>query len=184
VAEDWDDLVLVGRIARPHGHRGAVIVNPETDFPEERFVRGGIVWRDRAGRPAPMTIRDVFFHNGRPVVTFEGVESMNDADGLRGAELRVPKTALVPLPDGAYYQFDLIGCAVQTTAGDIVGIVRAVEGEAGSHRLAIDAPDGEVLVPLVASICVSIDVAAKRIVVDPPAGLLDVNRRSAVRPET
>jgi len=179
VAEAWDALVLVGRIARTHGHRGAMIVKSETDFPEVRFARGATVWIERAGVPAEVTIVDAHFHNGRPIVTLEGVESMNDAELLRGAELRVPEGALQQLPEGAFYHFQLIGCEVATIGGDQVGTVRAVDGDAGNHRLSIASDSGEVLVPLVTSICVSIDVVAKRIVIDPPAGLLDVNRRSA-----
>lgn len=176
--EAWDDLVLVGRIVRTHGHRGAVIVHPDTDFPEARFVPGAKFWMARAGAVTEVTIVDAWFHNGRPIVTLAGVDSMNDAEGLRGVELRVPERALQPLPDGAFYHFQLIGCDVVTRDGEAVGSVRAVDGEAGNHRLSIASEGGEVLVPLVTSICVSIDVVAKRIVIDPPAGLLDVNRRS------
>ena len=181
MAEAWDDLVLVGRIARTHGHRGAVIVHPDTDFPEERFVAGARLWLLRAGKPVEVSIVDAWFHNGRPIVTIEGVDSMNDAELLRGAEVRVPEATLKPLPEGAFYHFQLTGCEVRTLSGDIVGTVRAVEGEAGNHRLSIAAESGEVLVPLVTAICVSIDVVARRIVIDPPAGLLDVNRR-AIQP--
>ena len=174
----WDDLVLVGRVSRTHGHRGAVIVHPDTDFPEARFAAGATVWIERAGVPVEVTIIDAWFHNGRPVLTLEGVATMNDAELMRGAELRVPEDALHPLPEGAYYHFQLVGCEVVTTGGEAVGTVRAVEGEPGHHRLSIGSESGEVLVPLVTSICVAIDVIGKRIVIDPPAGLLDVNRRS------
>ena len=124
-----------------------------------------------------MTIVDAWMHNGRPIVTFEGVTSMNDAELLRGAELRVPEGALQPLPEGAFYHFQLVGCDVVTVAGEAVGAVRAVEGEPGHFRLSIASENGEVLVPLVTSMCVSIDIVARRIVIDPPDGLLDVNRR-------
>ena len=174
----WDDLVLVGRIVRTHGHRGAVVVHPDTDFPEERFVPGAKMWIARGGVPVEITLVDAWMHNGRPVVTLEGVDSMDDAERMRGVELRVPESALQPLPDGAFYHFQLIGCEVATVGGEVVGTVRAVEGEAGNHRLSIASDGGEVLVPLVTSICRSIDVGAKRIVIDPPAGLLDVNRRA------
>ncbi len=80
VPDAWDDLVLVGRIVRTHGHRGAVIVHPDTDFPEERFVPGAKMWIARAGVPVEMTIVDAWMHNGRPVVTLEGVDSMDDAE--------------------------------------------------------------------------------------------------------
>ena len=177
MADAWDDLVLVGVVARTHGHRGAVIVNPETDFPEERFRAGATVWMRRGGEAAAVEIRDAWFHQGRPVLTLEGVESMNDAERLRGAELRVPEAALQPLPDGRYYHFRLVGCEVVTARGERVGEVRAVEGDAGGERLVVDGPDGEVLVPFAEAICTSVDVEARRIVIDPPEGLLEINRR-------
>jgi 16S rRNA processing protein RimM len=178
VHEAWDDLVLVGVIARTHGHRGAVIVNPETDFPEERFKAGATVWMRRGGAVTPVVIRDAWFHQGRPVLTLDGVESMTDAERLRGTELRVPEGTLHPLPDGSVYQFRLVGCAVVTVGGDHVGEVRAVEGEAGRQRLVVESPGGDVLVPFAAPICTSVDVDGRRIVIDPPDGLLEVNRRA------
>ena len=107
---------------------------------------------------------------------------MNDAEALRGVELRVPERALQPLPEGAFYHFQLVGCEVVTPSAARRS-ARSGRSKAtpASHRLSIGTADGEVLVPLVTSICVSIDVAAKRIVIDPPAGLLDVNRRSSCR---
>jgi 16S rRNA processing protein RimM len=177
VAEAWDDLVLVGRIARTHGHRGAVIVNPDTDFPEERFAAGATVWMRRDGEAVPVRIADAWLHQGRPVLTLEGVGSMTEAEALRGAELRVPERDLRPLPEGAFYHFQLVGCEVRTADGAVIGPVTAVEGDGGQHRLAVASADGEVLVPLAESICVSIDPSARRIVIDPPEGLLEVNRR-------
>lgn len=172
----WDDLVLVGRIARTHGHRGAVIVNPDTDFPETRFVEGAIVWMLRGGEAVPVRLLDAWFHQGRPVLTLDGVATMNDAEALRGAELRVPEHELQPLPEGAYYQFQLVGCEVVTSEGRRVGTIASIEGEPGNHRLSIDSDGGEVLVPLGAPIFEEIDLARRRVVIDPPDGLLDVNR--------
>ena len=178
MSEAWDDLVLVGRVARTHGHRGAVIVNPDTDFPEARFAAGATVWMRKAGVASPVKILDAWFHQGRPVLTLEGIGSMNDAEAIRDAELRVPERELQPLPEGAFYHFQLVGCEVVTRDGRAVGTVGAVEGEAGNHRLSVEGADGEVLVPLVAPICVSIDVDARRVVIDPPEGLIEVNRKA------
>ena len=89
-----------------------------------------------------------------------------------------PLISAITLPEGAFYHFQLVGCEVVTSDGRAVGTVRAVEGEAGNHRLSVEGADGEVLVPLVAPICVSIDVEARRVVIDPPDGLLEVNRKA------
>ncbi len=174
---DWDALALVGRVARAHGIRGQVIVNPETDFPEERFREGAVLHVRRQGRVELMHVTSVRFHKGRPILGFEGVDTANDADALAGVELRVPVTDLEPLPPRTYYRHDLVGCRVETTGGEAVGEVAAVEGEMGSSRLVVRSAGGEVLIPLAETICVGIDIAARRIVVDPPEGLLDLNRR-------
>jgi 16S rRNA processing protein RimM len=102
---------------------------------------------------------------------------MNDAEALAGLELRVPPGELEPLPPGMYYRHDLVGCRVETTGGETVGEVTAVEGDMASSRLVLRTASGEVLIPVAEAICVNIDTAARRIVIDPPDGLLDVNRR-------
>ncbi len=172
-------MALVGRIARAHGHRGQVIVNSETDFPDERFQPGAELFIERRGAIEALRLTTVRFQNGRPVVGLTGVETMNDAQALAGLELRVPLETLRTLPDGTFYRHDLIGCRVETSSGTPVGIVEDVEGGAGGSRLIVaDAGGrGEVQIPLVADICPVIDPAAKRIVVDPPEGLLEANAR-------
>ena len=74
------DLILIGRVARAHGNKGQVIVNLETDFPEERFRNGETLLVGPAAEPRQ--ILDVRFHQGRPIVTLDGIETMNDAEAL------------------------------------------------------------------------------------------------------
>ncbi|SRR6266511_4372250 len=168
------DLILIGRIARTHGIRGDVLVNPETDIPEERFVEGRVLRLEMAGRSEPITIASVRFHQGRPLVGFVGVDTMEAAEAIVGAELRMPETELPPLPAGTFYRHDLVGCEVTDTKGQAIGRVISVDGPMEQSRLVIAGPRGEVMVPMVGGICVRVDPGAKRIVVDPPAGLLDL----------
>ncbi|HJZ71706.1 MAG TPA: ribosome maturation factor RimM [Vicinamibacterales bacterium] len=170
-------MALVGRIARAHGLRGQVIVNLETDFPEERFQPGAELFVERSGCVEALTVTTVRFHRDRPVIGLRGVESMTEAEALAGLELRVPVNALAALPDGVFYRHDLIGCRVETTGGRDVGIVSGVEGSMAGSRLVIEGAGGEVLIPLAAEICREIDAAAKRIVIDPPEGLIDLNAK-------
>jgi 16S rRNA processing protein RimM len=172
---DWDAMALVGRIARAHGIRGQVIVNPETDFPEERFKPGATLYTERGGAVTPLTLTTARFQNGRPVIGLEGVETMNDAETYAGLELRVPRESLPALPEGTFYHHDLVGCRVVTRGGEDVGVVEAVEGTLGGSRLVVDGGTKEILIPLANEICRTIDVAGKRIVIDPPDGLLDLN---------
>ena len=168
-----NDLILVGRVARAHGNKGQVIVNLDTDFAEDRFKPGEVVLvgPDRIAR----TIRTVRFQQGRPVIALDGIETMNDAEALAGMELKVRADSLGALPENTFYHHDLIGCEVCARGGDRIGTVKAVEGTMEMSRLVVDGTAGEVLIPLVADICREIDIGARRIVVDPPEGLLELN---------
>jgi 16S rRNA processing protein RimM len=171
----WKDMAVVGQIARAHGNRGQVILNAETDFPVERFGPGAEIFVERGGAVQKLTVTSLRFQHDRPVVGIAGVETMNDAEALAGYELRVPADRLAPLPDGTFYRHDLVGCRVETRGGEPVGIVQGVEGTLDRSRLVIEGARGEVLVPLVPEICTTIDVQGKRIVIEPPEGLLDLN---------
>ena len=171
-------MVLVGRIARPHGLRGQVVVNAETDFVEERFRPGERLWTRMGGREAALTIASARVQNGRPVIAFQGMSRLEDVEPLAGLELRVPEDTLRSLEPGRYYEHQLVGCIVETVEGVVLGPVVRVEGSPGGSRLAVDRMGEEVLIPLAVEICVDIDVAAGRIRVEAPEGLLDLNRRT------
>ena len=174
---NWDDAVLIGVVARTHGNRGEVIVNPETDFPEDRFHQGAtLTTRRKDGSLATLEVATMRMHQGRPVILFTGIGSMNDAELLAGLELRVEEDNLGAdlLDDGEYYHRDLIGCAVVTENGESIGEVVAVEGDRSATRLVVRSRRNEVLIPLADAIC-TVDVPAKRITVRPPEGLLELN---------
>jgi 16S rRNA processing protein RimM len=176
---DVDDLVLVGRIAKPHGLRGDVAIHPETDFAEERFALGAqlLLTRREGGKTLEdMTVAAVRFHNGRPIVRFRGLESIDAVEPLAGASLWIRAASRPPLPEGHYYHDALIGCDVDTVAGERVGQVTRIDAFGSAPILVVHDGRGDVLIPLAEAICVRIDPAARRIVIDPPDGLLDVNR--------
>ena len=179
---DWDAMVPVGRVARPHGNAGRVVIDPDTDFAGERFRAGNAVYvRRRGGDVERLVLRDVRFHRGRPVVGFEGVETIPGAEALAGAEVGVPAECLRPLPAGTFYYHELIGCRVETVEGRAVGTVASIEGDGGAHRLVVGDASDEVQVPLTAPICVRVDPRERIIVLDPPEGLLELNRSSGGR---
>src|SRR6516164_3410107 len=150
---NWDSMAAVGRIARAHGIRGQVIVNPETDFPEQRFRPGASVFVKRGSAVDALLVTTVRFQNGRPVIGFEGVQTMNDAEMLAGLELRVPVEELAALPAGTFYHHDLVGCHVVTGRGEEVGTVEGVERTVGRSRLVVAGAKGEILIPLASEIC-------------------------------
>lgn len=112
----------------------------------------------------------------RWIVRFSGLESVEAVEPLRDVALKVEADALGALPAGQYYLHDLVGCEVRTDAGQVVGTVQTVYTGAAQAVLGIEAGGAEVLVPMADGICREVDVAARRIVIAPPEGLLDVNR--------
>jgi 16S rRNA processing protein RimM len=173
----WDDAILIGVVARTHGNRGEVVVNPETDFPQDRFHKGAqLMARRKDGVDTTLEVVTMRMHQGRPVILFKGIASMNDAELLAGTELRVVEDDLdeQELEDGEYYHRDLIGCEVVTESGESIGEVASVDDGPGQARLVVRSRRNEVLIPLADAIC-TVDIAAKRITVRPPEGLLEVN---------
>lgn len=172
---NWDDMITVGRIVRPQGNKGEVVVAPETDFADERFCPGASVWRLDAGTPARIAVTSSRPHNGRWVVGLAGVGSIDAAEALRGLELRIPADALRQLGPREYYVHELASCRVETADGRELGRVDRVDFGSGTPVLVVTSARGEVFVPLAEDICRRIDLAAGLIVIDPPEGLLELN---------
>ena len=172
----WDSMVTVGRIVRPHGNRGQVVVVPDTDFASERFSVGATLATVRDGHVTPLEVTEGREQHGRWVVGFAGIGTIDAAETLRGAELRIPAEAVRPAGAGAFYVHDLVGCRVKTVDGNLVGVVEHVKLDAGTALLGVASATGEVLIPLAEDICREIDVAGKSIVIAAPDGLIDLNR--------
>jgi 16S rRNA processing protein RimM len=170
-------MVSVGRVTRPHGNRGAVVVMPDTDFGEERFRPGAEVFTNREDAVAPLTVDESREYRGSWVIRFDGFGSIDDAERLRGAELRIPAEKLQPLEAGTYYVHELLGCDVRTRDGISLGQVERVDLATGVPMLAVGSGAEEVLVPLVDAICRRVDAAGRVIEIDPPEGLIDLNRK-------
>jgi 16S rRNA processing protein RimM len=172
--------VTLARILRPRGLRGEVAAQILTDFPE-RLPKLREVWL-ADGRSAPRRIRVQRCwlspgRGGQAIFHFADINSMEEAEPLRGLEVQVPVEQRAKLEAGNYFVGDLMGCQVwEAGASAALGSVRDVEFPGGVPLLAVDTSEGEVLVPLAAEFCIHIDVKAKRIDVKLPEGLLDLNR--------
>ena len=169
-------MVSVGRIARAHGNQGRVIVDPDSDFVDERFRPGKHLYVCRDGELDRLSIRDVRFHQHRPILGFDEVGTMTEAEALAALDLRIPEESLGTLPDGSFYHHELIGCRVRTLGGTTVGTVSSVEGTAGLYRLVVRSGAAEIQIPMVSPICVRVDPEARQITINPPNGLLGLNQ--------
>lgn len=165
--------VVVGRVARPHGLAGEVVVDPLTDFPE-RFRAGlELLLVDPSGATRETRVTAVRWHQGRPLLKLSGVESLEAAEPLRGQDLAVPADRLAERPDGFVFHFEIEGCDAVGIDGRSLGRVEALGDVAGRPMLTLSTPSGPRDVPFVEGIVVSVDLGARRVVLDPPLGLLD-----------
>ncbi|MBB5155520.1 ribosome maturation factor RimM [Saccharopolyspora phatthalungensis] len=177
MSESEPQILAVGRVVRPHGVRGELVVEVLTDSPELRFAPGSVLGVQRRGvvRAQNLTVTAARQHAGRLLVRAAGVEGREAAEELRGVLLTVRSDVLEPTGDpDEFHDHELIGLLVVQVSGAAVGAVQEVLHTPAGELLAVRTDDGrEVLVPFVAEIVPEVDLAAGRLVVDPPEGLLD-----------
>ena len=190
-------FVTVARILRARGNKGEVAAELLTDFPERLPEIKEMSLRAESGARHGVVLREFWVdrnHSGKGVFHFEGVDSINEAEKLRGMEVQIPFEQRAEAPAGSFFVTDLIGCSVFELAASaspvssspcslaeapaLLGKVRDVyfpgEGQPGTPLLAVDTWRGELLVPLAEDICTTIEIAARRIEVRLPEGLRDL----------
>jgi 16S rRNA processing protein RimM len=166
-------------VLRPHGIRGEVAVEVRTDDPGQRFAVGSVLGTDPTAA-GPLTVVSSRWHSGRLLVSFAEIADRTQAESLRGVWLTVDATQItVPDDPDEFHDQELVGLTVVTSAGAAVGVVTDVRHH-GQDLLVVQPAtgpqrQGEILVPFVAAIVVDVDVAAGRMVIDPPPGLLELS---------
>ena len=171
------DLV-VGRVVKAHGVTGELVVDVRTDDPETRFAPGtSLRARPKGGTERRLVVDSARPHGGRLLVRVDGVADRDSADALRGALFLVDSAELPPIEDpDEFYDHQLEGLRVRTTAGADVGTVAEVLHTAAGELLSVkDEAGAEVLVPFVSAIVTSVSRADGVIEIDPPDGLLDLD---------
>jgi 16S rRNA processing protein RimM len=177
-----DVWFAIARVLRPRGRRGEVVADVLTDFPERFATTKRAFLENPEAGPQPVEIAETWWHEGRLILRFAGVDSISQAERLRGRLLMIPQRERVALGENQYYVWELIGCAVLCRGSrQPLGEVTGVEPTGGVELLRVrpSGPEGaqsdELLIPFAQEICPEIDVGARRIVIDPPEGLLDLN---------
>lgn len=171
------DLLVVGRIGKPQGIKGEVTVQVRTDDPDSRFAVGAVLLTDPAER-GPLTVAASRWQNARLVVAFEGVLTRNDAELLRETLLQVDGRTIPPPEDeDEFHDHVLRGMTAVRVTGEPLGEVADVLHLPHGDVLVVTRGDTgtELLVPFVKAMVPTVDVAARRLEVDPPEGLLDLS---------
>ena len=172
--------VIVGRVGRPHGIRGEVVIGVRTDEPDLRFAVGAVLDTGRSPDGAAdgdqLKVASARWHSGQLLVAFAGITDRNAAGELTGSWLSVDSGQLPEVADpDEFRDHELIGLSVRTSAGETVGVVTDVL-HYGQDLLVVRRAGGrdeECLVPFVKAIVPEVDLTAGVLVVDPPVGLLD-----------
>ncbi len=164
---NWVAIAILGKA---RGNRGEVTAVSLSSKPE-RFATLQRVYL--VGRDRPFIIEEIWEHNGALIFKFAGVDSISDAELLKGLEVRIPIGERAPLDPGEFYNSDLIGCEViDSISKQPLGKVAALVDGGGPGLLELE--DGA-LIPFAKDFCVSIDIAKRRIEVKIPSGLLELN---------
>jgi len=170
-----DSLISIARAVRTRGLKGEIVAELLTDFPE-RFERlDRLIASAPAGQRSSVELEGFWFQKDKIILKFAGVDSIEAAQELIGYEFCIPEADRVPLNENEYYDFELEGCLVRDSGGREIGKVQRVLKTGAAEILEIATENGStVLVPLAESIVTDIDIPAKRIVIDPPEGLLEL----------
>ena len=168
-------LVIVARAVRTRGLKGELVADLLTDFPE-RFETVSELWGVGPGGESKLfELESYWFQNDRVVLKVVGFDSVEEAKTLVGYEFGIPESERVELPENEFYDWELTGCLVEIEGGEPVGRVREVMRTGGVELLVVEDDDGrEQLIPLAESIVLKVDIGGKKILIDPPEGLLDL----------
>jgi 16S rRNA processing protein RimM len=166
VLPEWD--WTIGEVVAPFGRRGEVKVKILTDFPERFAELKRVCLRPKTRGPALMEVQATRLHKGQALLKLTGVESIDDAETWRGSIVQVRRGDAVPLQDDSHYIDDIVGMEVWTVQGRLVGALSDVLHYPAQDLLVV----GDALIPAVRPIVVEVDQARRRIVIDPPEGLL------------
>ena len=168
-ARAFEGMVAIGRIVKPQGRRGEVAVEAFSDRPDRFPSLKTVHVAGEAGSARPLEVESVWPHKGRFVLKLRGIDSMNDAETLRGLEVRIGEEELAALPAGSYYHHQLKGLAVVDEDGTSLGTVHDVLETGGEAPvLSIRKAGAETLVPLAEAFVRQVDLAGGRIVIARP----------------
>jgi 16S rRNA processing protein RimM len=163
------DLVLVGRVVKPQGRHGEVSVLPFSDRPDRCPTLRRAFVEAPGGEARELRVLRSWPHKGRFVLEIEGVSSIDDAEKLRGLELRIAEEELATLPEDSFYHHQLKGLRVEDEAGAQIGVVDEVmETGAEARVLVVRGPGGETLLPFASAFVKSVDLVQGRILVSRP----------------
>lgn len=163
-------FLAVGRVLRPHGVRGELRVEILTGYPERLPLHSTLYLGSDA---RAYRVERVRFHRGAALIKLVGCEDANAAEGLRDQLVQIPLKEAVPLEEGEYYHFQLLGVEVTTEEGNSLGRVTEVLDTGANDVFVVRGPHGEILIPAIEEVVRELDLESGHMVVMLLPGLLD-----------
>ena len=167
-------LITIGRVIKPFGVKGEMKIEPMTDFPErfKKLRRVSLV--SPSGRELAGEVRSVRFDGGGNLfLLFSGYDSPEKAKELNGWFIKLPQEEAVPLPEGSYYHFELIGMEVFSESGEKLGTIVDVFETGSNDVYVMKQGRKETYLPATKEIIKQVDRTQKRMVIHLVEGLLD-----------
>lgn len=169
-----EKMFNVGKIVNTHGIRGEVKVKRITDF-EERFDVGAtlyVVEKNEVIQKVEVASHRI--HKGFDLLSFKGLNNINDVEPFKGAYLKITEEQLTELPEGEYYYHDIIGCEVKTVEGETLGKIKEILAPGANDVWVVKGMKGkDILIPYIEDVVKRVDITKKEVVIDPIEGLLD-----------
>lgn len=170
-----ESLVVIARATRTRGLKGELVADLLTDFPDRFQGLTQLFAVPPGGEPWKIELENHWFQRDRVILKFTGYDTVEAATALINHDFAVPESESVKLSPDEYYDWQLEGCRVETIGGELVGIVKGVMRTGGVHLLMVAGEhEKDSLIPMVSAIVVKLDTKQQLILIDPPAGLLEL----------
>jgi 16S rRNA processing protein RimM len=160
-------LVVIGRVAKSFGIKGEIRINPFTES-FESFERSAVLVLDES----PYTVTSLRIHKKAVLATLEGVDTREKADALVGRLVKTDEQNLPPKEEDEYYWFELIGMMVSTVDGRHLGEITKITPTGANDVLHVEGAYGEILLPMIDAVVVTVDLQNNKMTVDPLEGLI------------
>ncbi|MFC2015084.1 ribosome maturation factor RimM [Chloroflexota bacterium] len=167
-------FITIGKILSPWRTEGQMKAEVLTDFPR-RFDPSSRVYVKRQ----PATIDDLEWSRDKAIIKLNTVNSIKEAEKLRGQLIEIRESQLQVLPEGQYYHFQLVGMKVQTTQGELLGKITEILTTPNNDTYIVNGESGEILIPAAEDVIKSVDIENRCLEIEPIKGLLDLNKKAA-----
>jgi 16S rRNA processing protein RimM len=166
-------LITIGKVLKPHGVKGELKIEPLTDHPDRFNQLRRVFLTSASGRRRECAVKAVRYMNDTPLLLLEAFDTPEKARELNGCLVQVPEEEAVPLPEGHYYWFELIGMEVESESGERLGRIVDVFPTGSNDVYVMRSGRREIYLPATKEVIKQVDRKAKRMVIRVLEGLLD-----------